>query len=329
MNPNQAMSLDDTNIVELSDSPGRRLRVHRQSRGLEVERIAVQLHLRPALVEALEQDRYADLPSPVFVAGYLRNYARLLGVDPAPLVAAYHAANPVPEPTPPRIATRAPREIGSGHILMRLVSLAILAGALGMLALWWQNRIDLLPDFLPGEEATGLAPATEGAATVPALEPIAGGLPLEPLPVSSVGEPVADAPATPGATLTPPADEPSAPAAAAPPPIVAPGPAETPPDLPQSVAAQPAPTEASAHREVVLSFSGSSWIDVRDSAGRSVLSGEMQKGDRHVLEGQPPYAFVIGNSTATAISVGGKPFDLAGVSRGNVARFTLDPEGAQ
>ena len=80
---------------------------------------------------------------------------------------------------------------------------------------------------------------------------------------------------------------------------------------------------------MVLSFSGASWIDVRDSAGKSVLSGEMQKGDRHVLEGQPPYTFVIGNATVTAVSVGGKPFDLGGVSRGNVARFKLDPEGAQ
>jgi cytoskeleton protein RodZ len=55
----------------------------------------------------------------------------------------------------------------------------------------------------------------------------------------------------------------------------------------------------------------------------------MQKGDRHVLDGEPPYAFVIGNATATAVTVGGKPFDLGGVSRGNVARFKLDPEGAQ
>ena len=209
MNPNQAMSLDETNVVELSDSPGRRLRVQRQSRGLEVERIAVQLHLRTAFVEALEQDRYADLPSPVFVAGYLRNYARLLGLDPAPLVAAYRAANPTPDPAPPRISTPARREIGSGHILMRLISLAILAGALGLLALWWQNRADLLPDLLPGDGSSQLPPVSDGAANSSVSEPTAGSLPLDPLPVSSSGEPAGEVP-PPGASLTPPADEPPA-----------------------------------------------------------------------------------------------------------------------
>ena len=318
MNPNQVMSLDETNVVELSESPGRRLRVQRQSRGLEVERVAVQLHLRASCIDALEQDRYADLPSPVFVAGYLRNYARLLGIDPAPLVAAYRVSNPTPEPSAPRISSPSRREMGSGHILMRLISLAILAGALGMLALWWQNRADLLPDSLPGEGSTALAPVTEGAVNTLAAGPTAGGLPLDPLPVSSSGAPAVDAAAPFAASPAPPADEPPAPVAA-----------ETPPDLPQSPAPQPAAAEAAANREVVLIFSGSSWIDVRDSAGKSVLSGEMQKGDRHVLDGEPPYAFVIGNATATAVTVGGKPFDLGGVSRGNVARFKLDPEGAQ
>ncbi len=324
MNPNQAMSLDESNVVEISESPGRRLRVQRQSRGLEVERVAVQLHLRPTFVEALEQDRYADLPSPVFVAGYLRNYARLLGIDPAPLVAAYRAANPAPEPAVPRSVPATRREIGSGHILMRLISLAVLAGAFGMLALWWQNRADLLPELLPGEGAAVPAPATEESANAPT-----DSLTLNPLPVSTGGESAADTPPPLAASLPSPADEPLEAAPAAPLPLIAPVAEETPPDLTQPPTSEPAAAQTQANREVVLSFSGSSWIDVRDSAGKSVLSGEMQKGDRRVLEGAPPYAFVIGNATSTAISVGGKPFDLGGVSRGNVARFKLDPEGAQ
>jgi cytoskeleton protein RodZ len=224
----------------------------------------------------------------------------------------------------PRIAPPTRREIGSGHILMRLISLAILAGALGMLALWWQNRADLLPELLPGEGAAVPAPATEGSANAPT-----DSLTLGSLPVSAGGESAADTPPPLAASLPSPADESLAAGPAAPPPLIAPVAEETPPDLPQPPASEPAAAQTQANREVVLSFSGSSWIDVRDSAGKSVLSGEMQKGDRHVLEGEPPYAFVIGNATSTAISVGGKPFDLGGVSRGNVARFKLDPEGAQ
>ena len=57
MNAVQAVSPDDQNVVELTESPGRRLRVQRQSKGWEIERVATQLHLRPHLVEALEQGR--------------------------------------------------------------------------------------------------------------------------------------------------------------------------------------------------------------------------------------------------------------------------------
>ncbi len=57
-----------------------------------------------------------------------------------------------------------------------------------------------------------------------------------------------------------------------------------------------------------------------------VLTGEMAKGDRRVLAGEPPYSFVIGNASATKLTVGGKPFDLPRRSRGNVARFKLNPE---
>jgi cytoskeleton protein RodZ len=82
MNQTQFIDANEQNVVEFGDSPGRRLRVQRQSRGLTIERIGAQLHLKPEIIDALEQDRFEDLPDGVFVMGYLRNYARLLGLDP-------------------------------------------------------------------------------------------------------------------------------------------------------------------------------------------------------------------------------------------------------
>ena len=59
--------------------------------------------------------------------------------------------------------------------------------------------------------------------------------------------------------------------------------------------------------------------------GNVVLSGEMRQGDRHVLKGRPPYMFVIGNASATRMTVDGQVFNIMGRSRGNVARFSFDP----
>jgi cytoskeleton protein RodZ len=68
------------------------------------------------------------------------------------------------------------------------------------------------------------------------------------------------------------------------------------------------PTPAPTSTEVVLEFTGTSWVDVRGANGRVVLNGEMRSGDRRVLDGEPPYKLVIGNTAATQLTIGGRPF---------------------
>ncbi|MCF8015278.1 MAG: DUF4115 domain-containing protein [Chromatiaceae bacterium] len=77
---------------------------------------------------------------------------------------------------------------------------------------------------------------------------------------------------------------------------------------------------------VELAFSGPSWVDIRDSSGQILLFGEMSAGNRKILEGTPPYRLVIGNASTVELTLAGEPYDLEPVSRGNVARFELDPE---
>jgi cytoskeleton protein RodZ len=74
-----------------------------------------------------------------------------------------------------------------------------------------------------------------------------------------------------------------------------------------------------------MSFAGPCWVDIRDSERKFKLFGEMGKGDRRVLEGKPPYSVILGNAAVVEVTVAGAPYDLSGVSHGNVARFTLDP----
>jgi cytoskeleton protein RodZ len=342
MNPIQAHIPDEPNVVELSDSPGRRLRVLRQSKGWEIERVAIQLHLRPHLVEALEQDRYQDLPGPVFVMGYLRNYARLLGLDPEPLISAYRTAHPSPEPGPTQ--AREPRgrpatakvrrstrtDVGRGHILAKLISLGLLVAVIALLVLWWPDRREPGPSLgsdtpglplLPSEETAegdlaleGPEPEVSLASPEPGIESRALALPgigpeRESAPAADTGPPLAPG-AAPEAAVSGPAG-----------PTIEPEPAATPeptPAVPQSQA----PT-------VAMSFTGTSWVDVRDASGKVILTGEMRKGDRRVLSGEPPYSFVIGNARAASVTVGDRPLDLGARGRGGVARFKLDPSSPE
>jgi len=62
---------------------GRTLRQYREARKLSVEDLVAKTKIRPSILEALEEDRFADLPAPVFLKGFLRQLAKCLGLDPA------------------------------------------------------------------------------------------------------------------------------------------------------------------------------------------------------------------------------------------------------
>ena len=69
-------------------SAGAQLRAYRESAQLTVDDVAHHLKLARRQVLAIENDEFDALPGPTFVRGFIRNYARLLRVDPAPLLEA-------------------------------------------------------------------------------------------------------------------------------------------------------------------------------------------------------------------------------------------------
>jgi cytoskeletal protein RodZ len=78
---------------------GPALRQARERAGLSLADIARLTRIREAYLAALECEDLAALPPPIYARGYLRAYARLVGLDPDPLVAAFNRAVP-PAPRP-------------------------------------------------------------------------------------------------------------------------------------------------------------------------------------------------------------------------------------
>ncbi len=125
-------------------SPGMVLSAARKELKWEIEDVAANLNLRVAVIEALESDDYTDLPGPTFVRGYIRAYARLLGVDESEVVdddtiitnnAGTFSGNiPVMTAT----AFRPPRQRGGRAWLLwlGLVVLIIVAWAFSGVELW-------------------------------------------------------------------------------------------------------------------------------------------------------------------------------------------------
>lgn len=73
---------------------GKRLKESREAKGLEIAQVAEVLKVRRAILEALEDCRFDELPEPALARGYLKRYAQVLGLDPAPLLALYPIGTP-------------------------------------------------------------------------------------------------------------------------------------------------------------------------------------------------------------------------------------------
>ncbi|MCG5530095.1 helix-turn-helix domain-containing protein [Halorhodospira halochloris] len=89
-----------------SNDPGQQLRRAREAQGLTTRAVAASLNLSAGVIEALEAGDESRLPPETFVKGYLRGYARLVGLDENEIVAAYSRTG---EPSSPAIGNSAPK----------------------------------------------------------------------------------------------------------------------------------------------------------------------------------------------------------------------------
>lgn len=111
---------------------GKQLKEAREARGLELTQIADMLKVRRAVLEALEDCRFDELPEPPLTRGYLKRYAQVLGLDPAPLLALYPSGAPqASEPAPPP-STRAAATLWPGWLWAALLAVLLLG--------WWGYR---------------------------------------------------------------------------------------------------------------------------------------------------------------------------------------------
>jgi cytoskeleton protein RodZ len=276
--------------VAYPQSFGATLRGARERRGLSVGDICARLHLHAKQVRALEAEDLGALPEAPYTRGFLRNYARELDLEVAPLLAAYEArvaAEPATSSTVPTIVRQVTRWRGAGDGGRRLILIGVVV-ALVVLALigGLANRRGDRPGVSreDAREATPLGPATSLTPSTPAA-PAPGTSPPD--------SPAQDAVAS---------------SAAAP---------------PAPVAAPVAPIPPG--NALVLKFSGESWVQVIQADGRVLLARLDAAGaEEQLVAGGAPLSVTIGNAPAVAVEYRGKHVDLVPYTRADaVARLTL------
>jgi len=343
--------MNDNKAVEqmgLIDGPGTILRRAREDKGLDVEAIAAMLHLSELKVKAIEADDFDSLPEPVFIRGYLKNYARLLEEPVDPVLDAYAKFGYESE-APKQVLVESDSKVevnGSGdHDLVRIISIVVMVAIVAIPAIvWWDDLAQIANEIISsGEEQQSelaISSPSEGKKEfgVSISIPIPGALDSEVTGKPSVvGEnkdslekaiqlepeqkPVVSAikPLEPVKIETMPLSIPPQPVVEE----IKPEPKPIKKSVPKPVVvakpAKPAPVE----NGVWFNFVESGWVKVRDAKNRVILIGEHQKGTIKRLTSTMPYKVVLGNSNAVKVEIGGKIANIDKYSSGGVARFTI------
>lgn len=137
-------AVTDSNTPGIQDAPGAQLALIRETRGFTKEFVAVKLHLRVRIIELLEADDYPNLPEPVFIKGYLRAYAKLLGVSPDPYLQVFNTQYCM-EKHPEKALWQSRRESHIGERLVRWVTGLVAISAIVVVGFWWQKNRDEQP----------------------------------------------------------------------------------------------------------------------------------------------------------------------------------------
>lgn len=98
-----------------SETLGERLRRAREKAGFSVEDVAKRTKMPSGIVLALEEDRVLAVLSPVYARGFLRLYARLVGLEEQPLLAELVVKPPAPTDTAAPPVAPPPTPIGAPH----------------------------------------------------------------------------------------------------------------------------------------------------------------------------------------------------------------------
>lgn len=313
--------------------PGKTLAAAREAMGWSVEQIADQLKMAVRQVVALEAGDYAALPGPAVVRGFVRAYAKVVRLDPAPLVA--QIAQDAPEAgiagsvrrdRPASFSeVRFPSHGKRGKLPLVPILAVVLVAAAGIGA--WQ--MGLVPGALFGASA----PATDTAVVTPpetVLTPAAPAAQDPSVPLISVPPPVGGTAPAPGAQ-TPSATGPvqgvgTPPAGAAP----AATPAVTPPDAavvpaPAATPAAPAATApaAAGANALVMAVREDSWVEVRDAKGKALVRRMVKAGETATVDIAGPSVVIVGKPDAVTATLRGAPVALPPMQGSTISRVKV------
>lgn len=164
-------------LTEAPMSLGERFRAAREQRGLTLSDVSEHLRIRSVYLAAIEDENWAAAPAPIYTRGFLRTYARYLGLDSEQAVAEFAAATQSEaQPEPPAYSTyRSPRSIRPLLLLGALIAVLLVAWVVYLYSMPAGRRavattaVTAAPSPLSASPRPSVQPSPRPAAKAPAL----------------------------------------------------------------------------------------------------------------------------------------------------------------
>lgn len=294
------------------NSIGETLRRERLRQNLSLEEVSRETRIGLKFLQAIEAEDFTKLPGGVFARSFVRQYARLVGLDEEEMAAEVQRRfQPVPAPPeekPGRIAQEPQIELPkvadweglpsrSGSSLPALALVVVVMLVCSLVYAWWQKSRRPGVAAQPPVESTQVTAPQAVPAPVPPQQPAAP-------------------PQQPAAVPQQPAAVPAA---------------ETPqPSTTASAERQPvaeAPPASNAPVQVLLTAEEATWVSAR-SDGKFIYAGTLQPKETKGLEANEQVRLVVGNAGGVAVTLNGKPVPPLG-PRGQVRTVQLSSGGVQ
>lgn len=294
-NENHEIGVEKSTLEQEYQTVGQRLLTQRQLIGLKKEDIAQKLKLSLRQIDALEQDRYHELPGGIFIRGFVKSYAHLLGLDPEPLLIDLKALikEQVPGKLPDLYATQKPisadyqeRQKRSQHWLVGLILLLIICA----IAIGVMRYLGLQAPSFEREEK----------------EEVLSSVPLMTQEEKEPSASTVDTLVTPSEvrrTASIPSSKPSSTLGI--------------------VVASTVASNAPAENTLQIQTTEDSWLRVVDANGEVLLEGVVKPDRPKNLGGLPPYKVRVGNVAHTSLIYDGKKLDLTNAEAQNVATIEV------
>ncbi|CAH1546129.1 Helix-turn-helix domain-containing protein [Vibrio jasicida] len=309
---------ENTNEVPLSMEAGTLLKNKRESLGMTQKHVADRLRLRVSVIEDIESNRFEAQQVTTFTRGYLRSYAKLVGLDEKIVLAALEQTSEVhvkPQETEMQSFSRKTKhEKHNSRIMLLTWAIAIvITGISG--AWWWQNQQEnSLAQVVTESSSETEQTADDADIDLMSADELIASTPAEVAPVVEVTEAVSSADETVSKAES---------AVATTEETVTEAVAEEPVAVIEDAQEPMTPVVPEGMTLLTMKFKADCWIQVKDSNGKTLVSGTRKPGQDVELAGKAPFKVILGAPEGVTMTFASEPVDLSGYTSGKVARFTL------